>query len=350
VIVSTTKFTDANCESVGEIVWEETLTTAVGASLGNRAISMTKFVGQDVYIAWVHYDCSDEYSIMLTDIRIGSTEKPAPVTAPVVGALSVSDVTPASANVTAMISSEGGVTVVKRGFCYSKHSNPTLTDETAGVSVTSATVLNAFTDKLTLEPGNTYYVRAYAENAIGISYSNEQIITTPAKLMTVLFSENFATNPFTASGSQWVLIDKDGDGRNWEYFADDEDQCARSRSYQSGALTPENYMVLPPISIPADAESVDLTFKVAASDSSDFEEVYEVLLSFDPVTLDNCRDAQVIKPSETLTEDESYWTFTNRKVDLSAFIGQTVYIIFVHKDCTDQASFLVTDIEVVSFK
>jgi hypothetical protein len=352
VVVSTTKFTDANCESVGEVVFEETLTTAEGATLKNRSVNMSKYNGQDVYIAWVHYDCSDEYSIMLTDIRISSSEHPAPVSAPLMGGLTVGDVSPASASVSATISNEGGVTVVKRGFCYSLNPNPTINDLVVASSVTSASVLNSFSAELTVEGGKTYHIRAYAENAVGITYSSEQVVTTPATVQTIHFFENFATNPFTASGSEWVLIDKDGDGYNWTYFADEDDQCARSRSWQSGvgALTPENYMVLPPIALPGGAKTAELSFKVAASGRNDYEESYEVSLCISPVNIDNCRNGSVIKPLETLTSANSYWTFTGRKVDLTPYLGQTVYIIFVHKDSSDEESLLITDIEVASYK
>ena len=351
VVVSTTKFTAGNCTSIGDVVFEETLTRAEGWTLKPRSVNLNAYAGKDVYIAWVHYDCSDEYGMVVTDVRIGSAEQPVVVHPPVLGNLSVGAVLPASATVTAIIAGDGGLSVVSRGFCYSTHPNPAITDDTVEVDFTASTVFTSFSEDLDLDAGQTYYVRAFAQNAVGVAYSNEQTIETPATVKTVLFFEDFATDPFDASGSLWVLIDKDGDGYNWTHFADDEDQCARSRSYYSGdALTPENYMVLPSVPIPADAELAELTFKVAASDGSDYEESYEVLLSFEPVTIDNCRDAQVIKPLETLPWENRGWRFTGRKVDLSPYIGQTIYILFVHKECSDQASFLLDDIEIASFK
>lgn len=352
VVVSTVKFTADNCTSVGDIVFEETLTSAEGYTLKNRTVNMTPYIGKDVYVAWVHYDCSDEYGMIVTDVRLGSSEHPALVTAPVMGNLSVGNVSPGSATVSAIISNDGGVSVVSRGFCYGTSPNPTIANDMVEVDFGASSVLTLFKDDLELDAGETYYVRAFAQNAIGVSYSSEQTVVTPATVKTVLFSEDFGTNPFTAPGSQWVLIDKDGDGYNWVHFIDDEDQCARSRSWVSGvgALTPENYMVLPPVTIPGDAEMAELSFKVAASGSSDYEESYEVLLSFEPVTIDNCSDALVIKPLETLGYENRGWRFTGRTVDLGDFIGETIYIIFLHKDSSDEESLLVNDIEVASYK
>lgn len=353
VVVSTTKFTEENCTTVGDVVFEETLGDETGRTLVNRSVNLSEYAGKDVYIAWVHYDCIDLYALVLADIRIGSAENPVSVTAPVMGSLTIGDIIPGSVGVSAIITSDGGVNVIKRGFCYSKSPNPTIDSDVVEIAAVSSNVLATYSADLTLESSSTYYVRAFAINALGITYSNEQTVVVPNIVKTVLFFEDFDENPFTAAGSQWVLIDKDGDGFNWVYFADDEDQCARSYSYDSAseeALTPENYLVLPPVTIPENSGTVELSFMVSASNANYYEESYEVLLSLVPVTIDNCRDAEVIKPLETLTKSEAGWIFTSRRVDITEFAGNTVYIIFVHKECSDELSFLLDNIEVASFK
>jgi|GEM_PF-1293714 len=351
VVVSEIPFTEENCATVGTIVFEETLPSTTSRILVPRSADLTPFIGKDVYIAWVHYNCTDKFLLILTDISIGSNEDPFTTTKPVLSAVAVSNVTNVGARVEAQITGDGGRSVFRRGFCYGTTANPTVSNTVVTISVNYSTCFTAFNSNLTLNPGNTYYVRAFAENALGITYSEQQTIVTPDVIKTVHFFEDFAAaNPFTAAGSQWVLIDKDGDGRNWEYFADSEDQCARSRSYQSGALTPENYMVLPPVTIPADAQSAELSFTVAPSNNSDYAEAYAVLLSLVPVDINNCRDGQVIKPLEVLNMPGMSWTFTPRSVNLNAFKGQTVYISFVHKECTDMSSLLIDDIEIASFK
>ena len=352
VVVSETPFTNQNCTTVGTVVFEETLPSTTSRILVARSANLAPFIGKDVYIAWVHYNCTDKYLLILTDISIGSNENPVTTSRPLLSAVTASNVTNTGARVEAQITGDGGRSVFRRGFCYGTSANPTVNDIVITNSVSYPTCFTPFSANLSLSPGNTYYVRAFAENALGVAYGDQQTVVTPDVMKTLLFSENFDVNPFTASGSQWVLIDKDGDGRNFEFFNDGDDQCARSRSWLSGvgALTPENYMVLPPVTIPADALMAELTFTVAAAGNSDYAEKYAVLLSLAPVDIDSCRDGQIIKPLETLTAAERSWTFTPRKVNLSAFKGQKVYISFVHKDCTDQASLLIGDIEVASFK
>ena len=351
VLISETPFTSTTCATVGTLLFEETLGDDAGRTLLPRSVSLDAYTGKDVYIAWVHYNCSDQDGLVLTDIRVGSAAQPAVVMPASVGGLAAANIGPESADVSAVISLDGGVTVVRRGFCYAEGALPTVNDDFVDIAVTAATAATPFAATLALEPGKNYTIRAYAVNAAGISYSSEVQVVTPATVKTVLLWEDFVTNAAFAEGTAWTFIDKDEDGRGWVRYADDEDQCARSYSYQSGeVLFPENYMVTPAIALPGDAKIVELSFTVAASSGSYYEESYEVLLSTEPITAENCRQATVIKPLETLDEENGGWSFTGRKVDLTAFKGQTVYILFVHKECSDLVSFLLDDIEVASYK
>ena len=342
VVVSTEKFTEENCTSIGDIVYEETLTTAEGRTLKNRVVDMSAYTGKDVYIAWVHYDCTDVYALMLTDIRIGSQEQPAPAAVPVMGGLSVGSVSPGSVIVSSIISNDGGVSVVRRGFCYSTTPSPTTADSTVDAPATASTVLTAFSANLTLNGGKTYYIRAFAENAIGVTYSNEQTVEVPASTNTVLLSEDFASDPFDRG---WTEIDKDGDGYDWEYY----DGAITSDSWRSGgvgALFPENYLISPSFAIPADAQQVTLDFQVAAADDTDYKENYKVIASENEITFDNCRDADVLQDYTELTEASSDGNFTNVSIDVTAYKGKTIYIGIVHGNCTDQYYIMVRNLSV----
>jgi len=86
---------------------------------------------------------------------------------------SVSDVTfkamtKTYADISASVTPDGGAAVTDRGFCWNTTGNPTVSDHP--ISMSSG--LGAFNTTLTgLTEGSTYYVRAYAINKIGISYS-----------------------------------------------------------------------------------------------------------------------------------------------------------------------------------
>ena len=65
---------------------------------------------------------------------------------------------------------DGGAEVTERGICWSTSHNPTLNDE----HLTSGSGLGVFSCQMTdLEQDVTYYVRAYAINALGTAYGSE---------------------------------------------------------------------------------------------------------------------------------------------------------------------------------
>jgi len=344
VVVSTAKFTEENCTSTGDVVFEETLDTDAGRTLVNRSVDMSAYAGKDVYIAWVHYDCVGVYALLLADIRIGSAENPAPVTTPVIGDLSVGDAFPGSTGVSSIITNDGGVNVVERGFCYSKSPNPTIENEVVDVAAVVSNVFSSFSADLDLEPATTYYVRAFAKNAVGVTYSAEQTVVVPNVSSIVLLDESFATDPFSRG---WTSIDKDGDGYSWNYYADVPSIISNSYISGIGPVLPENYLISPAVKIPAYAQNVTLDFQVAAgANVTDYKEHYKVIISEDAITSDNCRSADVLQNWTELTAANLAKSFTDVSIDMTAYKGKTVYIGIVHGDCTDQYYIMVRKLSV----
>ena len=91
--------------------------------------------------------------------------------------------TTAPANITATtltgggnISSDGGAAVSVRGVCWSTNQNPTTVDS----KTTDGAGSGSFTSSITgLNPGLTYYFRAYATNLNGTAYGTQVNITLP---------------------------------------------------------------------------------------------------------------------------------------------------------------------------
>lgn len=97
-------------------------------------------------------------------------------------------------------------TIVSRGFAYSTLQYPTLAD--GSVSVGGA--LGDFTATVTgLQPGTTYYVRAYATNGVGTAYGEQQTFTTPSGLPTVQTADEVT---LTGSGTAQCGGTVTGDG------------------------------------------------------------------------------------------------------------------------------------------
>ena len=104
---------------------------------------------------------------------------------PTVTTTAVSNITFNSVTIGGTVSSDGGASITERGVVYSSTTpNPTI-NQTVVKSHTNG--LGSFTCYLTgLMAGTTYYVRAYAKNAIGISYgASVQFKTSNAGYVTV---------------------------------------------------------------------------------------------------------------------------------------------------------------------
>lgn len=96
---------------------------------------------------------------------------------PTVSLISVSAITSNSATSGGDVASDGGATVTDRGICFGIKPYPTTSDN----KINNGTGLGGFTSSMTgLNPGVTYYVRAFATNSVKTSYSGQAIFVTIA--------------------------------------------------------------------------------------------------------------------------------------------------------------------------
>ena len=342
VIVSETPFTLENADQIGTIVFEETLTADAYRSLLYRSVSLADYKDKDIYVAWVHYNCTGLYCMYVTDITVESDGQTQPSELALLVLANPENVSRTSADVQAEMPTDGGTTVIEKGFCYATHALPSVEDEkeTVDPHKTLAATLSDLT------PGTTYYVRAYARNQAGLTYSDAVSFTTPEIITTTLLSESL-TSDIPAS---WTILDKDGDGYCWEYYDGYGTVCSDSYLSAEGALTPENYLITPSVSIPEEANAADLLFEIAASAKNAFRERYKVILSETPLTVDNCQSATNLIDYVELTEEYKQKNFIQQRIDLSEYVGKTIYIGFVHGDCSDMESILLKNVTINSYE
>ncbi|HOU02446.1 MAG TPA: FISUMP domain-containing protein [Bacteroidales bacterium] len=87
----------------------------------------------------------------------------------------VKNVTSSTAKIECDVTNDGGETVTERGICWGENENPTVADS----KIPSGTGTGIFNCTITyLDWSTTYYVRAYAKNNVGISYSEPQTFKT----------------------------------------------------------------------------------------------------------------------------------------------------------------------------
>ena len=94
---------------------------------------------------------------------------------PTVNTTSAMIITQASAQSGGTVTDDGGAEVIGRGVCWSTSQMPTIEDSFNNGSIGTG---NYICDVMGLSPNTTYYVRAYAANALGIAYGNEVSFST----------------------------------------------------------------------------------------------------------------------------------------------------------------------------
>jgi hypothetical protein len=127
--------------------------------------------------------------------------------AAVVITAAVSSINPTSATSGGTISSDGGASITAKGICWGISSAPSISLSTKTNSGSGSAV---FTGSMTgLNPGATYYVRAYATNSIGTSYGNELIFQTTSNIP-AFTSAGFSNVTGTAATIGVVIADDGG--------------------------------------------------------------------------------------------------------------------------------------------
>lgn len=102
---------------------------------------------------------------------------------PIVTTGNVSSITASSAVCSGNVTSDGGVNVTAKGFCWSTAQYPTV----SGSHSIEGGGVGSFNGSLTnLSAGTTYYVRAYATNSTGTAYGIQRSFTTGNGLPSVV--------------------------------------------------------------------------------------------------------------------------------------------------------------------
>ncbi len=105
------------------------------------------------------------------------------------------------------ITADGGGAITARGVCWNTASAPTISNN----KTTDGTGIGSYVSTITsLNPGTTYFLRAYAINSVGTSYGNEVTFTTLALPPTITTT---AISTITvSSASSGGSISSDGGG------------------------------------------------------------------------------------------------------------------------------------------
>ena len=211
--------------------------------------------------------------------------------APTLTTSAVSGITKYAASAGGTITSNGGSAITASGICWSTTSTPT----TSNSKTTDGTTSGTFTSSLTgLTAGTTYFVRAYATNAIGTSYGANQSFTTlstPPSQTTVLIGTQTWTDKnlnvanyrngdpitFAADATQWVAANTAGVGAyTYLKFASGDGGATYGKLYNwyavndSRGLAPTGYHI-PTLTEWRTLKSTKPDIKTLKSTTSDWE-------------------------------------------------------------------------------
>lgn len=106
----------------------------------------------------------------------GCKKEPVEPTPPLLADPSVTEISVTSAVLKGVVLDEGSLAVTERGFCWNTDQEPEISDSKLALGKGAGTYSGRITGLL---PGTEYYVRTYASNPEGTSYSNAIMITTP---------------------------------------------------------------------------------------------------------------------------------------------------------------------------
>ncbi len=158
-----------------------------------------------------------------------------------------------------------------------------------------------------------------------------------------LFVEPFDSQDALPVG--WTNIDADGDTFMWyeDYYDGGTvlETYAVSASYDGVALFPDNYLATPQLDLTGIEGPVILQYNAGIGDEEWPAEKYQITVSTTTCTADGFTNAVF---EEILEADAYYWKKT--QVDLSAFVGQQIYVAFRHYDCTDNYKLLLDSVSI----
>ena len=158
------------------------------------------------------------------------------------------------------------------------------------------------------------------------------------------FSEGFEAGDLATTG--WTTSDEDGDAFDWAVVTDVTPHSgtanATSASWDAtgGALTPENWLISPAIDLSAAAGTITLEWWAGAQDQAWPSEKYKVVISTTDASVASFTD-QLFEEVVVAGGEDGYF---ERSVNLSTYAGGTVYIAWVHYDCTDNFRLNLDDV------
>ena len=175
---------------------------ANGSGTGTYTVTLENLeVGQTYYVrAYAVNEKGTAYGEELSFVT-GDAMKPTVTT------MEVTNIEWRSATGGGMVTDDGDATVIERGICWATSPQP----EIGGNHATSGTGTGSFTIDMTdLIAGTTYYVRAYAKNAVGLSYGEEVVFHAKDPELAIVVTGEVTEITYTTAHSGGMVTSDGG--------------------------------------------------------------------------------------------------------------------------------------------
>ncbi len=161
---------------------------------------------------------------------------------------------------------------------------------------------------------------------------------------TVLFEEQFTDSATVVN--TWKFVDQDGDTQNWYWDWYDGgpvmEQYMTSRSWDGSPLIPDNWLISPAINLTSATGGLVLHYVISGADDNYYQEHYKLMVSSTNNEVASFTDNVY---EETLPIWASNGIWDPRNIDLSVYAGKTIYLAWVHYDCSDMYKLLLDSIQ-----
>ena len=169
----------------------------------------------------------------------------------------------------------------------------------------------------------------------------------PKAAQAVIFEDGFETGDLAG----WTLVDADGDGYNWSAITGEGSTTPHSgvynvtsASWNGTDLHPENWLISPAIDLTTVTGTIMLEYWVRAQDQAWPDEHYKLVVS---TTNTDIASFTTILKEETITAGTGVENnYLNRIINLSSYAGQTIYLAWVHYNCTGMFRINLDDISI----
>ena len=303
---------------------QEWTMTAKQGGWHEYSVDLNGYVGQEVYIAIRHFNSQDNFCLCVDDIFVGSQEKDQLVSCSIAldGATVANNVTGTQ------------YLLNTNGFANNSSHNTTITATyQSGATLTKTT--NWTYRSADNFQGSPTGLHANSDgSAVTLSW------TLPMMNSSFTVDEllyDFADSTF----SDLTLIDANHDGYNFRVYpfgGYGSGKCLKSESWMNGnigALNPDNFLVLPRLTPHEGATfsfmAVDANMPGIAPDPEHFGVAVSTAGNTNP------SDFTMIQ------EWNSTGTYTEYSVDLSAYVGQQIYVAIRHFNTTGETYYLYVD-------